>query len=383
MQRTIRIKLLTTPEQDAALLETAGQFTNAFNEVCRVGWEGSEKNGVKLHHLTYRPLKAEYPDLVSDLHIQARVKATEAVKSALTRKRKGLKTTCPRSALCPPRYNLHTFKMDWAAGMVRLSTTRGRLGLGFTLPPYFAPMVGATVCTADLIRRQGGWWLHVAVDVPIPEVAPSDHTLGVDLGICHPAVTSDGDFLGEQRWREIEARIFRRKRQCQAKGTQSARRRLRILRGRQARFRRDCDHVLSRRIVDATEPGGTIVLENLTDIRSRAKQKKGKHNRRFHGWTFAQLKGFIAYKAEDKGCQVELIDPRHTSQTCSQCGFKHRSNRRSQSEFACRSCGYRVNADLNGARNVRAKHLGIFGMPVDVRPPSTGPTVLTDQCGRV
>ena len=58
-----------------------------FNAVCAVGWEQQITNGVKLHHATYYPLKADYPALVSDLLVQARVKATEAVKSAFALQR--------------------------------------------------------------------------------------------------------------------------------------------------------------------------------------------------------------------------------------------------------------------------------------------------------
>lgn len=375
MQRTIRIKLRPTPTQRGILLETAGQFTAVFNEVCQTGWNAREKNGVTLHHLTYRRLKDELPALVSDLHIQARVKATETLRSALARLRKGHKVSCPRSRLCPPRFNIKTFKIDWGDRTAHLSTTQGRQTLSFYLPRAIGPTPVGAVRTADLIHRDGSWWLHVCVELPTPEVAPCDHIVGVDFGVCRPAVTSDARFYGQRRWRDIEARIFRQKRQCQSKGTKSAKRRLRILRGKQARFRRDCDHVISRRIVDATTPGGTIVLENLTDIRDRMKGRK-RERRRFHGWSFAQLGMFVTYKAEERGICVVGIDPRHTSQTCSCCGHKHRSNRRSQSLFKCRECGFALNADLNAARNIRAKHLVSLGTSLADRPPSTGPTAL-------
>src|SRR6516164_9152533 len=84
MDRTIKIQLHPTPEQATALQETLRQFTQAFNAVCSYGWQQHEKNGVRLHHATYRQTKAACPGLVSDLLIQARVKATEALKSALT-----------------------------------------------------------------------------------------------------------------------------------------------------------------------------------------------------------------------------------------------------------------------------------------------------------
>jgi len=381
MRRTVRLLLNPTSEQASALLETSRQFTDAFNAVCGSAWIADERNGVRLHHLTYRTLKERLPDLVSDLHIQARVKATEAIKSAFARRKQGRKTSCPHSASCPPRYNIHTFKIDWQAASAKLSTTAGRITVPFHLPAVFAWATEGKVGTADLIHRHGRFFLHVVIETLAPKVRPNEYTVGVDLGLCHPAVTSEGRFLGERRWKEIEARLFRRKRQCQSKGTKSAKRRLRILRGRQARFRRNCDHVLSRRIVDAVKPGGTVVLENLTDIRDRVKTTH-RFNRRLHGWSFAQLRGFVAYKAEAVGASAAFIDPRHTSQTCSKCGHQHRSNRRSQSLFRCRVCGFTLNADINAARNIRAKHLGVFGTSLDARPSSTGPTGRKTQCGR-
>src|SRR5580765_2370216 len=88
MDRTVRIQLHPTPEQAQALSETLTQFTAAFHQVCAYGWRNGEKNGVKLHHGTYYDTKAACPGLVSDLLIQARVKATEALKSAFTWKAK-------------------------------------------------------------------------------------------------------------------------------------------------------------------------------------------------------------------------------------------------------------------------------------------------------
>lgn len=142
MHRTIRIKLNPTADQADALHETAMRFTTAFNFVCRTGWDAKERNGVALHHLTYRTCKDSMPDLVSDLHIQARVKATETVKSALTLAKKGGKVSCPVSQFCPPRYNVHTFKMDWMASTARLSTVNGKMSIPFVLPEYFRPMIG-------------------------------------------------------------------------------------------------------------------------------------------------------------------------------------------------------------------------------------------------
>jgi IS605 OrfB family transposase len=126
---------------------------------------------------------------------------------------------------------------------------------------------------------------------------------------------------------------------------------------RRSRFRIDDDHELSKQIVQSAEMGETIVLENLKDIRKRMKaRRRSQTKRRMHSWPTQSLKEKIEYKAEERGCTVVAVDPRHTSQTCSCCGHTARNNRRSQSVFICRQCGFDLNADLNAARNIAAKY---------------------------
>ncbi|GHO61406.1 transposase [Ktedonobacter sp. SOSP1-52] len=358
--------------------ETLTQFTLAYNHVCASGWQHGEKNGVKLHHATYYETKALCSGLVSDLLIQARVKATETLRSAFTWKakkeaaypRKVAKAQkqgkpiptfkpvrCPRSEQCAVRYNVHTYSLNWATQTVRVSTTQGKMSIPFTVPHFSERYRRCQPTSADLVYRKGKWWLHVVVAVPEPVVPRHDAVVGVDLGLNRPAVTSNRHFLGKRHWKEIDRRRFRLHRKLQSKGTKSAKRHLKKLSGRALRFHRDCDHVLSKRIVQSVPPGATIVLENLTNIREGVRHRKGEAQRKLHSWSFAQLYGFIAYKAQEQGVVVERIDPRHTSQTCSRCGHQARNNRRSQAVFHCRSCGYQLNADLNAAINIREKYL--------------------------
>ncbi len=369
----MRLALHVTAEQVTILSATVDQFTAAFNVVCRTGWDANEKNGIRLHHATYYETKSLCPDLVSDLLIQARVKASEPLRSAFDRRKKGRRVRCPQATACPPRYTHHTATLDWDAREVRMSTTAGRMTIPFVLPAHYAKYAGGRTLTADLIHRKGRWYLHVSVELPDP-LAPAENgpAVGVDLGLCRSAVTSGNRFFGRRQWRGVDARYFRLRRGLQRKGTRSAKRHLRRLSGKVNRFRRDCDHVLSRRIVDSVEPGTVIVVENLTNIRARVKQRGRESRRRLHSWSFAQLRGFLAYKAQEKGCAVVGIDPRHTSQRCSRCGHTARNNRRSQSDFTCRSCGFRLNADLNGARNIAWKHLAGMATRDPGGPPSTG-----------
>lgn len=357
MERTIRLRLQPSPEQKEALRETVLAFTRSFNRVCQAGWRLREGNAYKLHHTTYHDARKIDPQLVADLHIQARQKASEAVKSALTRQKQGRRASQPKSEFCAPRFNDRTFKVDWESGIANLSTVNGRQKMTFCVPVYASYAVGLETATADLVFRKGKWYLHLVVKVP--EVASQDtgQAIGIDLGVTRPAVSSDNRFHGKRQWKNVERRIFNLKRSLQSNGSRSAKRHLKRLAGRQMRFRRDCDHVLSKQILEGLQAGTTVVLENLTELRNRAKAKRGRAKRRLHAWTFAQLRAFLTYKAQAKGVLVIAVDPRHSSQRCSWCGHIERANRKSQSAFKCKCCGFQHNADLNAAKNLRDKHL--------------------------
>src|SRR2546428_10862544 len=88
MDRTIVVQLNPTPEQARILKQTIEEHTACFNTVARLGFDTRCSNGIELHKETYYPLRAAFPDLPAQLVCAARVKATEAVKSALTWQKK-------------------------------------------------------------------------------------------------------------------------------------------------------------------------------------------------------------------------------------------------------------------------------------------------------
>jgi hypothetical protein len=152
VERTVRLKLKTTPEQGEALRETTAQFTASFNRVCQEGWRLRVGNAFTLQRFVYYENRAAHPALVSDHQIQAIRKGAEAVRSAIALSKKGKKVSCPHAAVCPPRYNLHTCTLDWEAAQVRLSTTGGRFTVRFRLRDYARYARGYPVATADLIE---------------------------------------------------------------------------------------------------------------------------------------------------------------------------------------------------------------------------------------
>ncbi|CNG75677.1 IS605 family transposase OrfB [Mycobacterium tuberculosis] len=154
---------------------------------------------------------------------------------------------------------------------------------------------------------------------------------------------------------QVRHRNRRLRTKLQRKGTRSAKRLLRHLSGREARFAADTNHRISKQIVtEAQRTTRGIALEDLGGIRARVRLRKPQRVT-LHSWSFAQLGAFIAYKARRAGVPVVFVDPRYTSQGCSACGHIHKRNRPDPATFNCTSCGFAEHADVNAARNIAAR----------------------------
>ncbi len=352
MQRTIRLQLKPNDQEAQALSQTIERYTWSFNAVCRYGWEQNLTNGVELHKATYYEHRIE-TGLPSQLVCAARVKAAETLKSTASLKRKGSTVKCPVSKRCPIRYDARSYTVWFDRQELTILAIGGRIKLSFEVAQYYRQYLSWKNTSADLIRdRKGRWWLHIVMETDTPKVEPTNEVVGVDLGIATPAVDSNGNKYGSDHWKQVEDKTFELRRRLQSKGTKSAKKHLKKLSGKQKRFRKDCDHVLSKRLVQSVESGATLVFEDLTNIRGRAKIRKAQR-RRLHGWSFAQFQAFVTYKAEAKGVKVEFVDPRYTSQKCNQCGHIERKNRPTQADFRCKKCGFECHADYNASMNIR------------------------------
>ncbi len=239
---------------------------------------------------------------------------------------------------------------------VSIWTVHGRLsGIPFACSAEQAKMLAAhRRGESDLVWRGGCFYLYATCDVP---QAPSMFRTGsrVDLGIVNIATASDGTVHSGKHVNQIRHRNRRLRSKLQAKGTKSAKRLLRHLSGREARFAADTNHRISKSIVtEAQRTTHGIALEDLGGIRARVRLRKPQRVT-LHTWSFAQLGAFIAYKAERAGAPVVFVDPRHTSQECSACGHIDKKNRPDQATFKCTSCGFAEHADVNAARNIAAR----------------------------
>jgi IS605 OrfB family transposase len=163
----------------------------------------------------------------------------------------------------------------------------------------------------------------------------------------------------------IKDSYSKKRAELQAKGTRSAKRRLRSISGRERRFIKDVNHCIANSIV---EEHSIIGIEDLTNIRENTETKSNKKhskkkkdaNRRKSQWSFFDLQGSIAYKSYMKSSLPVFVDPYKTSQQCPKCGFADSGNRKNKGEeFVCLHCSYSADADFIGGLNIglRAKYV--------------------------
>ena len=67
----------------------------------------------------------------------------------------------------------------------------------------------------------------------------------------------------------------------------------------------------------------------------------------------SSLKNIFEIIARKYGIAFSKVHPEYTSKMCSQCKCIDDDNRKTQEEFECVSCGYKNNADVNAALNIR------------------------------
>jgi putative transposase len=238
---------------------------------------------------------------------------------------------------------------------VNLWTVDGRETIPIVLGAYQRLQVHRAKGQADLCLVGQDFYLLVTRETPeAPEIDPTSF-IGVDLGIVNLAVSSDGTEASGEGVQAVRTRLHALRRRLQAHGGKNAKRHLVRLRGKEARFRRNENHRISKQLVGrAKDTNRGIGLENLKHIRSRTtvrRADRAKHS----GWAFWQLHAFVTYKAKVAGVPVEVVDPRNSSRECSACGFVSKKNRPSQAVFGCQRCGHTENADRNAAKVIAGR----------------------------
>lgn len=179
---------------------------------------------------------------------------------------------------------------------------------------------------------------------------------GLDMGLAHFVIKSDGNKIASPRHLINASRNLRRKQKAlsrKKKGSanrRKARIQLAAVHERVASARADFQHKLSRAIVDENQ---AVIVETL----KTANMMKNHHLARAIG--DAGWSGFITkleYKAAEKGVHLVKLDQWFaSSKTCHCCGHKMSEMPLHKRIWQCPECGVEHDRDINAALNIKRK----------------------------
>jgi IS605 OrfB family transposase len=366
---TIVCKLNPSPEQVSKIDATLQAFADACHYINEVV-DPKIMNNVRIQTLVYNDVRARY-GLSANLAIRA-INRVAGNRKTAKKDNKPVQSFKPNSA----DYDARIFSFrekDWTASVTLVG---GRERFSLQVGNYQIGKLKAQKPTsATLAKRQDGTYtLNIQVKSEPPKTKNSDKMLGCDLGrtdICH---TSDNDnWSGKQitQVRDHYSKLRAILQKKASKGTRSSRRAcrklLKRLSGKEKRFQSWVNHNISRQLVDkAATNNQTLVLEDLTGIRTRTNQQKRnkKERRRSNSWSFFQLRVYLTYKSLMAGVNLLLVPPAFTSRTCHKCLHIHpdpNESYRKGKRFVCGNpqCMWRGDSDYNGACNLAALGLSV------------------------
>jgi putative transposase len=397
---TAKLKLLTTPDQFAALRAAQLAYRDALNAVSSYAFEHDKTSStITLHKGMYVELRTRY-HLPSQLacSVERQVAATykglwTKLKKNAEHRRKKITKKRFKGLDKPPKYSSptvqYTYERDYTFQrnqQVSVGTLNGRITIPYQGYDKHLALIrqGASIGDAKLWydRPKKRFYLLVSltIDLASPTPAQLNEVVGVDVGLRYLAVTSTetgkATFHSGKRIRHKANHYARLRKRLQKKGTRGAKRRLKRIEQRERRLKMQANHTIAKQII-TEHPHALIGLEQLTDIRERTKRRKRKRkkngkgtervsvkarkaNRVYSQWSFAQLHALISYKAALSGTLAIKVDADYTSKACPMCGHTADENRPKKGLlFVCQNpeCGYTLHADLIGARNVTLRTL--------------------------
>jgi putative transposase len=228
------------------------------------------------------------------------------------------------------------------------------MGVGDVKIKMHRPIEGK-IKTASFKKEADDWYVVFSCIFPDFEGEPSENpTVGIDLGLKAFFVDSEGQEVkppkfyqkAQKKLKRLQRDVARKKR-----GGSNRRKAVKHL----AKF---SQHVKNQRgdfhhktALDLVKKYGKIAHEDL-NVKGMIRSLNLAKSCHDAGWS-----GFIAilsHKAESAGVEVVAVNPRHTTQTCSNCGcLPVVSLTLKDRLYNCLHCGFSLDRDFNAAINIR------------------------------
>ncbi|MCC3412991.1 MULTISPECIES: IS200/IS605 family element RNA-guided endonuclease TnpB [unclassified Microcoleus] len=195
----------------------------------------------------------------------------------------------------------------------------------------------------------------------LPEKSTEGKAIGIDVGLTHYAVTSDGTKHGNPKYyRKYEKKLAKRQKQLSHKlkgsgNRNKARVKVAKVHAKIVRCREDFLHKLSRKLVDENQ---VIVVENLA-VGNMVKNHKLAKSISDAGW--GQFCTMLKYKAQWAGKTYVEVDRFYpSSKTCNKCLSRVDSLSLDVRSWQCPKCGENHDRDINAAKNILYEGLRIL-----------------------
>lgn len=236
--------------------------------------------------------------------------------------------------------------------------------------------VKGKIKNVTISRKSGEYILSIQTEREVAEVVHESKTaVGIDLGVVNFATLSDGVVIAPKNsFKALSEKLAKKQRQLKTKvkfsnNWQKQKRRIQQIHTKIAHVRKDFLHQTSNTI---SKNHAMIVMEdlkicNMSKSAGGTIEEPGRHvaqksglNRSILDQGWGEFRRQLEYKQEWRGGQVVYVDPKHTSQTCPQCGHQAKENRLSQAMFRCVECFFEGNADRVASQNILRRGLGFL-----------------------
>ena len=205
----------------------------------------------------------------------------------------------------------------------------------------------------------GKYYLSILVETEHKELAHTNDSIGIDLGIKDLCITSDGKkYENPKIIRRYEKKLARLQRQLAKKEKRSQnyykiKKKIAICHEKITNTRKDYLHKMSHEIISENQ---VIVSEDL-QIKNMVKNHHLAKSISDVSWYEPTRQ--LGYKAEWNGRKYIKINTFYaSSQLCSVCGYQNTEIKDlSIREWLCPGCGAKHDRDINAAKNILAEGL--------------------------
>lgn len=239
--------------------------------------------------------------------------------------------------------------------------------------------IDADIRTVTVMKEADGWYmsvlLNLADELPTVEDRVINSSVGIDVGINKLVSLSDGSFIENPKFstnkktrRQLRIRQRRVNRKVKGSNNRSKAGIAVAKLHKKIADKRDAHQwQAASKIVKTAD---AIVHEdlNVKGMKARCKTKRSKNgrflpngqaakrglNRSISDASWGGLFQKIGWLGAKAGKPVLAVDPKFTSQECSQCKHRSKDNRKGE-KFLCESCGHLDHADTQASRTINKR----------------------------